>query len=450
MSTHYDCVIRNGQVVTPAGLSRVDVAVRDGRIADLGRIDPSDAVEVIDASGLTVLPGVIDTQVHFREPGATHKEDLESGTRAAALGGVTSIFEMPNTKPPTTDADALRDKFARCEGRAWVDHAFFVGGTPDNAASVAELERLPGCAGIKVFMGSSTGSLLVEADDHLDVLARHARRRFAVHAEDEPRLRERRHLVEGGADVGQHPVWRDPEAALRATRRITDLCRRHGARVQVLHISTAEEMELLQQCKDVATVEVTPQHLTLAAPECYAERGTHAQMNPPIRDQAHQDALWRAVDRGVVDVIGSDHAPHTAREKTAAYPDSPSGIPGVQTTLPLMLDHVANGRLSLERLVDLLAAGPARVYNIACKGRIAAGFDADLALVDLNAEREITADWLASKAGFSPFLDRRVRGWPVATMVRGRVVARDGEVLGAPVGRPVRFLETLGAGEPSG
>lgn len=445
MSQHYDLVVRGGAVVTPAGLRQADVAVADGRIADLGTIDPGRAAEVLDATGLTVLPGVIDSQVHFREPGATHKEDLESGTRAAALGGVTSIFEMPNTKPPTTDAAALQDKLDRSAGRAWTDHAFFVGGTAENAGQVAELEHLPGCAGIKVFMGSSTGSLLVDADEPLASIARSVRRRFAVHAEDEARLRERRELVAGGAEVAQHPVWRDPEAALRATRRITELCRRHGARVQVLHISTAEEMAVLQACKDVATVEVTPQHLTLTAPECYAEWGTHAQMNPPIRDAAHQAALWRALDRGVVDVIGSDHAPHAKTEKDGTYPDTPSGIPGVQTLLPLMLDHVAQGRLSLERLVDLVAAGPARVYNVACKGRIAAGFDADLALVDLNAEREITPEWLASKAGFSPFLGRRVRGWPVATVLRGQVIARDGEVQGQPSGRPVRFLETLGA-----
>lgn len=442
MSQHYDLVVRGGHVMTPAGLRAADIGVADGRIAELGTVDPAGAAEVLDATGLTVLPGVIDSQVHFREPGATHKEDLESGTRAAALGGVTSIFEMPNTKPPTTDAEALRDKLTRSVGRAWTDHAFFVGGTADNAAEVAALERLPGCAGIKVFMGSSTGSLLVADDEPLATIAANARRRFAVHAEDEARLRERRERVAGGAAVTQHPVWRDPEAALLATRRITDLCRRFGARVQVLHISTAAEMDLLQACKDVATVEVTPQHLTLTAPECYEVWGTHAQMNPPIRDKAHQDALWRALDRGVVDVIGSDHAPHAAAEKDGAYPDTPSGIPGVQTLLPLMLDHVAAGRLSLERLVDLVAAGPARVYNVACKGRIAAGFDADFALVDLNAEREITRDWLASKADFSPFLGRRVRGWPVATVLRGRVIAREGEVVGAPGGRPVRFLET--------
>ena len=443
MNDRYDLLIHNGEAVTPAGRHACDIAIKDGRIADLGRIAPEKAAETLDATGLTVLPGVIDSQVHFREPGLDHKEDLESGTRAAALGGVTSIFEMPNTKPPTTDAAALNDKLQRASGRAWTDHAFFIGGTAENADQVGTLERLPGCAGIKIFMGSSTGNLLVEEDDHLATIARHTRRRFAVHAEDEARLRERQQLVEGGADVSQHPHWRDPEAALIATRRIVEMCRQYGARVQVLHISTAAEMEVLQDYKDVATVEVLPQHLTLTAPDCYERFGTHAQMNPPIRDAGHQAAIWAAVDRGVVDVIGSDHAPHTAEEKTRPYPASPSGIPGVQTLLPLMLDHVNAGRLSLERLVDLSSAGPARTYNVARKGRIAAGFDADLALVDMKAEREITLDWLASKTGWSPFAGRVVTGWPLATVLRGEVIARDGEVLGTPRGQPVGFLESL-------
>jgi dihydroorotase len=240
-----------------------------------------------------------------------------------------------------------------------------------------------------------------------------------------------------------HPEWRDPEAALIATRQICRLARAHGARVHVLHVSTAEEMQVLADYKDVATVEVTPQHLTLSAPECYRDRGTHAQMNPPIRDARHRAGLWNGVAQRIVDVIGSDHAPHQAAEKDKPYPTSPSGIPGVQTLLPLMLDHVAQGRLTLEHLAELTSSGPARVFNVASKGRIAVGYDADLALVDLNRRTTITGDWLASKAGFSPFEGREVTGWPVATLLRGEIAARDGELLGRPAGRPVRFLETL-------
>jgi dihydroorotase len=439
----YELIVKGGRVATPGGIAETDLGVKDGRIAFLGDLDPGQGAAVVDAAGLHVLPGVIDTQVHFREPGLEHKEDLASGTAAAALGGVTAVFEMPNTKPSTLDAADLDDKLARARGRAWTDHAFFIGAAAENAESLGELERLPGCAGVKVFMGSSTGSLLVEDDETLLEVLESGRRRVAIHAEDEARLRERLALVRGGAPVDQHPVWRDEETALRATRRILALARRAGRRVHVLHVTTAEELPLLAAHKDLATVEVTPQHLTLAAPDCYERLGTLAQMNPPIRAARHREALWQALGQGVVDVIGSDHAPHSREEKAGDYPATPSGMPGVQTLLPLLLDHMNAGRLSLERLVDLTSAGPQRVYGIAGKGRIAAGYDADLTLVDLKARREITGKWLASKCGWSPFEGMTVAGWPAATVVRGWVVMRDDELQGVSAGRPVRFLETL-------
>jgi dihydroorotase len=439
----YELIVKGGRVATPGGIAETDVGVKDGRIAFLGDLDAGQAAAVVDAAGLHVLPGVIDTQVHFREPGLEHKEDLASGTAAAALGGVTAVFEMPNTKPSTLDAADLDDKLERARGRAWTDHAFFIGAAAENAESLGEVERLPGCAGVKIFMGSSTGSLLVEDDETLLEVLENGRRRVAIHAEDEARLRERLALVRGGASVDQHPVWRDEETALRATRRILALARRAGRRVHVLHVTTAEELPLLAAHKDVATMEVTPQHLTLAAPDCYERLGTLAQMNPPIRAARHREALWQALGQGVVDVIGSDHAPHSREEKAGDYPATPSGMPGVQTLLPLLLDHMNAGRLSLERLVDLTSAGPQRVYGIAGKGRIAAGYDADLTLVDLKARREITGKWLASKCGWSPFEGMTVAGWPAATVVRGWVVMRDDELQGVSAGRPVRFLETL-------
>jgi dihydroorotase len=443
VAEHYDLIVRGGTVMTPGGLVRADLGVTGGRIAEIGDLGGAEADETLESSGLHILPGVIDTQVHFREPGAEHKENLASGTAAAALGGVTCVFEMPNTRPSTTTAEALDDKLARAAGRAHVDHAFFVGAAPENVAELGALERRPGCCGVKIFMGSSTGSLLVEDDETLLEVLKAGRRRCAVHAEDEERLRERLALVRGGANVDQHPVWRDEETALRATRRLMGLARRAGRRVHVLHVTTADEMALLAAHKDIATVEVTPQHLTLAAPDCYERLGTLAQMNPPIRDEEHRAALWRAVRRCVVDVVGSDHAPHSLEEKAGQYPATPSGMPGVQTLLPLLLDHMNAGRLSLERLVDLTSAGPQRIYGIAGKGRIAVGYDADLTLVDLEARREITGDWLASKCGWSPFEGTSVTGWPVATILRGRAIARDGELLGAPSGRPARFVETL-------
>ena len=443
MGAGYDLIVRNGTAVTPAGTVRVDVAVSQGRIAAIGDLAAADAGEVLEAGGLHVLPGVIDTQVHFREPGLEHKEDLASGTAAAALGGVTAVFEMPNTRPSTLGAADLADKLSRAHGRAWVDHAFFIGAAAENLDQLAALERLPGCSGVKVFMGSSTGSLLVEDDETLLGVLRAGRRRVAVHAEDEERLRERLDLVRGGANVDQHPVWRDEETALRATKRLMAVARQAGRPVHVLHVTTAQEMDVLAANRDIATVEVTPQHLTLAAPDCYARLGTKAQMNPPIRTEEHRAGLWRGVAAGIVDVVGSDHAPHTIEEKAGDYPATPAGMPGVQTLLPLLLDHMNAGRLSLDRLVDLTSAGAQRVYGIAGKGRIAVGYDGDLTLVDLEARREITADWLASKCGWSPFEGTTVTGWPVATVVRGRIVARDGELLGEPAGAPVRFTDTL-------
>lgn len=436
----YDLILRGGTCVSHNGIEAADVGVRAGKIAAIGALGGDDAPHVFDARGLHVLPGLIDTQVHFREPGLEHKEDLQTGSDAAALGGITAFFEMPNTKPSTSSAAALADKVARGRQKSRVDFAFFVGAGLDNAEQLGELELEEGCCGVKVFMGSSTGTLLVEDDRLLEVVLRHGRRRVAVHCEDEPRLRERRHLVDvPGATPHLHPVWRDELTALRATQRLVTLAERARRPVHVLHVTTAQEMRFLAEFRDLVTVEVTPQHLTLSAPDCYERLGTFAQMNPPIRGREHQAALWEAVRSGLVDVLGSDHAPHTRDEKAQPYPKSPSGMPGVQTTLPLMLDAVHRGELSLMRLVDLLAHGPARIYDIAGKGRLAIGYDADFTLVDLDAEREVTEDWLASRCGWSPFTGQRLHGWPMATVVRGRVVMRDGELIGAPGGQPVRF-----------
>jgi dihydroorotase len=325
-----------------------------------------------------------------------------------------------------------------------VDHAFFIGATESNISRLGMLELLPGCAGVKLFMGSSTGDLLVHQTGAVAGVLGSGFRRVAVHSEDEERMRERRHMVEGGAPVTMHPAWRDAEAAIMNTRRLLELAADARRRVHVLHITTAEEMQLLADARDFATVEVTPQHLTLSAPECYEALGSRAQMNPPIREERHRLALWRALEQGVVDVLGSDHAPHTLDEKKKPYPESPSGMTGVQTLLPIMLDHVNEGLLSLARLVDLTSAGPARIFNIAGKGRVAVGYDADFAIVDRAAEWAITDKWIASKSGWTPYNGRLVKGKPIHTVVRGSFVVRDGAVQGEPIGEPVRFLETLG------
>lgn len=444
MTDSFDLVVRGGQVVTPNGLEQTDIGIRAGRFAAFGDLGHAVAADSFDAAGLTVLPGVIDTQVHFREPGLEHKEDLESGTRGAVLGGVTAVFEMPNTRPSTLTADDLGIKLQRAAGRAWCDYAFYMGGAAENVAELPALERLAGCCGVKVFMGASTGSLLVPDDETLDRVLAHGRRRMAVHCEDEARMNERKHLGQvAGATAHLHPVVRDAESALRATQRLLALARRRARPVHVLHVTTADEMLFLRDHKDVASVEATPQHLTLAAPECYDRLGTFAQMNPPIRDARHREALWAAVRDGTVDVIGSDHAPHTREEKSKPYPDSPSGMPGVQTLLPLLLDHCHAGRLSLQRLVDLTSAGAQRLFNLARKGRIAMGYDADLTVVDRGARREITDRWIATKSGWTPYAGMTVTGWPLATIIRGRIVMREDELLGAPLGAPMRFVDTL-------
>ena len=445
MPENFDLVLKGGTVVNQDGVAERDIAVRDGRIVELGSMPAGRAAVEFDARGLHVLPGVIDSQVHFREPGAEHKEDLETGSRAAVMGGVTGVFEMPNTNPQTTTAEALADKVARGTGRMHCDFAFFVGGTAENVDQLTEFERLPGCAGVKVFIGSSTGSLLVEDDATLERILRVIRRRASFHAEDEFRLKARKGEQRPG-DPSSHPVWRDVKAARLATERLLRASRRTGARVHVLHVSTADELPLLAAHRERASVEVTPQHLTFSAPEVYGKWGNLAQMNPPLREAHHAAALWRAVRSGLVDVLGSDHAPHTLEEKQKPYPQSPSGMPGVQTLVPVMLDHVNAGRLTIERFVDLTSHGPARLFGIAAKGRIAEGYDADFTVVDLKARRTITNAWMANRSNWTTFDGREVTGWPVATILRGRVVMRDGELVGPASGRPIRFAEGLPAG----
>jgi dihydroorotase len=441
MATTYDLILTGGTVVNHDGEGRRDIGINGGHIAAIGDLGQASAGETVDCRGLHILPGVVDSQVHFREPGLEHKEDLETGSRAAALGGVTAVFEMPNTNPLTTSEAALADKVRRATGRMHCDFAFWVGGTRENAKDAGDLERLPGAAGIKVFMGSSTGDLLVEDDESVASILRNTRRRAAFHSEDEFRLRERLgERIEG--DPASHPVWRDEIAALRCTERLVRIARKARARIHVLHISTAEEIVFLEQHKDVATCEATPHHLTLSADD-YAQLGTLIQMNPPVRASRHRDGIWHGIAQGIVDVLGSDHAPHTLAEKAKPYPASPSGMTGVQTLVPIMLDHVNAGRLTLQRFVDLSSHGPQRIFGMARKGRIAAGYDADFTIVDLKRRETITNAQAGSKAGWTPYDGRDVTGWPVGTIVRGRRVMWEGEIVTPGQGSAVEFSEAL-------
>jgi len=441
MAQTYDLVLKGGTVVNQDGEGVRDVAIKDGRIAAIGSIDPASADETVDCAGLHVLPGVIDSQVHFREPGIEHKEDLETGARAAVMGGVTTVFEMPNTNPLTTTDATLADKVQRAHHRMHCDFAFWVGGTRENVKDIPELERLPAAAGIKVFMGSSTGDLLVEDDKGVRDILSATRRRAAFHSEDEYRLNDRKDLrVEN--DPRSHPVWRDEIAALQCTERLVRIARETGAKIHILHLSTGEEVDYLIDHKDVASIEVTPHHLTLTD-EAYERLGTLVQMNPPVRAERHRTRLWEGLDQGILDILGSDHAPHTLEEKQKPYPASPSGMTGVQTLVPIMLDHVNAGRLTLARFVDMTSAGPLRLFQMAGKGRIAVGYDADFTVVDLKKQMTITNDWIASKAGWTPYDGKTVTGWPVGTIVRGMKVMWEGELATPSQGEAVKFQDGL-------
>lgn len=445
----YDLLIKNAKALVPENLDlaqrtklkmeAVDVAVQNGKIAAIGSLGSATATTVIDANHLHLLPGIIDSQVHFREPGLTHKEDLESGTRGALLGGVTCIFEMPNTSPSTTTQDAFEQKLDRAKNRCHTHYAFFIGGSPDNYQNLSQLERLPHCSGVKVFMGSSTGTLLVEDDSHLEKILANTKRRVIFHCEDEYRLRERKKLFASSTDPKDHPHWRDEESALLATQRIINLAKKTNHPIHVLHVTTQQEMELLAKHKSFASVEVLPQHLTLSAPECYERWGAFAQQNPPIRSKAHQDALWKAIAENVVDVIGSDHAPHTFEEKSRGYPQTPSGMPGVQTILPVMLDHVNNGRLSLEKLTQMMTENVRDIFKLKNKGRIQIGMDADFTLVDMKKKVQITNQWIASKSQWTIFDGKWVMGWPTMVILAGRICMRDDQIIVPNSGQGVNF-----------
>ncbi|WP_043343016.1 dihydroorotase [Belnapia moabensis] len=439
----FDLVLRGGTCVLPWGEEGTDIGVRAGRIAAMGDLRTAEAAETIDCTGLHVLPGLIDAHVHLRDPGDPAVETLESGTRAALLGGLTAVFDMPNTAPSITDRERLDWKRGYLEGRAWVDVGLYVGASKKNIAELASLEHQPNVCAVKVFAGSSTGDLLVEDDASLEAVMRSGRRRICYHSEDEYRLQERKPLFHSGMPHRNHMVWRDVDCALIGTQRLMTLARKTGRPAHILHVSTAEELALLRDYRDVSTVEVLLNHLT-QTDEAYDRLGGYAVMNPPIRDERHLRAAWAAVADGTVDVVGSDHAPHSRAAKERPWPDGAAGLTGVQTIVPLMLDHVSTGRLSLSRLVDLMCAGPARVYGVTGKGRLAAGYDADFTLVDMKRQRTIEESWIVSPCGWTPFAGHRCTGWPVMAILRGAVAMREDEVVGSPRGTGVRFAEARG------
>ena len=439
MAQHFDLIIRGGICVLPWGMEQTSVGVRDGRIAALGVGPDATATETIDATNLHVLPGLIDPHVHLRDPGNPAVETIPTGTRAAILGGLTAVFDMPNTTPAITDQERLTWKQTYVAEQAWCDMGLYVGGTKANIPHLADLETGTGVCGIKIFAGSSTGDLMIEDDEHLERAMRAGRRRISFHSEDEYRLQARKPLFKSGDPYSIHAEWRDVETAFLGTRRLMALARRTSRPAHILHVSTAEELAYLKDFRDIATVEVLVNHLTQMAPDVYDKLKGFGVMNPPIRDRRHWEASWAAVRDGTVDSIGSDHAPHPRAAKEKPWPDCPAGLTGVQTLVPVMLDHVNAGRLSLPRLVDLMCAGPARVYGAIGKGRMAAGYDADFTLVDMQAKRTIEDSWIVSPCGWTPFAGMPITGWPLMTILRGATVMRDNEILGTPQGRLVRF-----------
>jgi dihydroorotase len=441
----YDLILRGGTVVLPWGETRADVAVRAGRIATIGDLRTDEAAEVIDCAGLHVLPGLIDPHVHLRDPGDPAVETMGTGTRGAVLGGLAIVFDMPNTQPSITTAEKLDWKRGHIHETAWCDVGMYVGGARSNVGELGTLEREPNVCAIKVFAGSSTGDLMIEDDETLERVMRGGTRRIAYHSEDEYRLQARKPMFAAGGPHKLHAEWRDVEAAFLGTRRLMALARKTNRPAHILHVSTAEELEYMKDFRDVGTVEVLLNHLTQWAPDAYDALGGLAVMNPPIRDRRHYDAAWAAVADGTVDTVGSDHAPHSLEAKQRPWPATAAGLTGVQTIVPLMLNHVSEGRLSLSRLAELMGAGPARVYGALGKGRIAAGYDADFTVVDMGKSRTIEADWLVSPCGWSPFIGAHCKGWPVMTVIRGRTVMREDEVIGAPSGQPVRFEGTRAA-----
>ena len=432
-----DLIIKNGSCYIDNDLKNQDIGIRDSRIVEIGKIKV-DTKDIFDAKGLTILPGCIDTQVHFREPGSTEAEDLNSGSRAAIAGGITSVFEMPNTNPPTSNKIEFFKKLKLAENRMYCNYAFYFGATPDNQIELSDLENLVGCCGIKLFAGSSTGDLLVQHEKDIEKVFQSSSKIVSVHSEDEEILNMRKKLIKEG-DVKTHTLWRNEECAMSSTRRIVRIAERYKKKAHILHVTTKEEIDFLSQHKGNVSFEITPQHLTMSAPECYEKLGTFAQMNPPIRDKSHQDRLWYGVRNNFSDIIGSDHAPHLKENKEKIYPNSPSGMPGVQTLVPVMLNHVNDGKLTLQQLINFVCENPVKIFGIKNKGFIKKGYDADLTIVDMNKIITIKNENIESKCKWSPFNGMKFKGTPVSTIINGQIKMKNGKILGDPKGKPLLF-----------
>ena len=433
-----DLIIKNGECYIDHKLIKTNIGIQNGKITKIGDLDGEQSKETIDATNLMVLPGCMDTQVHFREPGSTNAEDLHTGSKAAIAGGITSVFEMPNTNPPTANMKEFNNKLNLAKNRMYSNNAFYFGATPDNSSDLANLNGLDGCCGVKLFAGSSTGNLLVDKEEDIEKVFQNTSKIVAVHSEDEEIINLRKKLIEIG-NVHTHPVWRNEECAISSTRRIVKIAKRLNKKAHILHVTTKEEVDFLSQNKGNITFEITPQHLTIYAPDCYDKLGTFAQMNPPLRDKSHYDRLWYAIRNNYNDTIGSDHAPHLKENKLKEYPQSPSGMPGVQTLLPVMLNHVNDKKLTLDQLIKLLCENPVSVFGIKNKGFIKKDYDADFTIIDMSRVIEIKNENIHSKCGWSPFDGYKFKGSPVYTIINGNIKMKDDEIIGDPAGKPILF-----------
>jgi dihydroorotase len=433
---HVSLLIQNAQILMPDGTFQTGGVAIEGRaIVQVGETDAT-ADRTIDATGLVLLPGVIDPQVHFREPGLEHKEDLHTASCACVRGGVTSFLEMPNTIPLTITQAALDDKLDRAARKSLANYGFFVGATSEN---LPDLQTATPACGIKIFMGSQHGALLVDDETHLDPIFATGTRLIAVHAEDQARINDRKKEFAGTTDPAMHSVIQDSEAALIATKLAIKLSKKYQRRLHILHLSTGIEAEYLRTDKPAwVTVEVTPQHLTLNT-EDYAALGNLIQMNPPIRTAWDNEILWQALLDGVIDFIATDHAPHTLEEKAKGYPYSPSGMPGVETSLAVMLTHAKSGKCTVAQVSNWMSTAVAKAYHIPKKGLIQSGYDADLVLVDLEHFKEVKREDVLSKCGWNPFEGRSLTGWAVYTVVLGQVAFENGKCNPNVRGKALQF-----------
>jgi dihydroorotase len=433
--------IINARIVNEGTVTDGDLTVADGRILGVNAPSPANAT-VVDAAGAYLLPGMIDDQVHFREPGFEHKATIETESRAAVAGGITSYMEMPNTNPQTVTAEALTDKHARAADRSMANYAFYFGATNDNLDAVKAVDRRLAC-GVKVFMGSSTGNMLVDDERTLEGIFAASPLVIATHCEHTPTIaaNEAAARARYGEHIpfSEHPRIRSAEACYRSSSLAVELARRHDARLHVLHITTARELDLFDP-GDLATKRITAEacvpHLFFDDTS-YATKGADIKCNPAIKTAADRQALWRAVNDGRIDVIATDHAPHTIAEKARLYAGAPAGLPLVQHALPSLFEQVHAGRCSVETVVEKTAHAPARLFDITERGFIREGYWADLVLVHPSMGTPPTP--IHSKCGWSPFADVTLRAQVRMTWVNGELRYQDGAFLPGASGRALEF-----------